>query len=1076
MIHIPRWGPLPSFSMVAAFVVLLAGPALAQETVITGRVTSDQGNPLGGASITVANTSISAATAEDGTYRLVIPAGAIRGAEATLTVRFIGRRPAVQRVPLEPGTQTVNFQLAADPFLLDAVVVTGTAGAMEARKLSFAVASVSAEQLQEVPGMSALQGIQGKVAGARLVPTTAQPGGDVAVRLRGATSIGGRQDPLMIVDGVISRFGLGDIASQDVERVEVIKGAAASSLYGANAANGVIQVFTKRGRNLAEGELRVTLRTEGGMNQMPSRLEFAQSHYYEVDGTSGNCAANGWTVDPVSSALDAAQAYCLGGSGGRVTKGNQVADNRFPVYYDAWDALVKTGNFYTGYVSVGQRRGTTNFNVSFEHTRNQGVIYELGGFTRENFRINLDQQLRPNLTGAFSAFYGTSTNGRTDDGQTSPFFGVMFVQPDFNLREPDSLWTYQCTVPLSGDIANDFNPLCELANIKQTRDRNRFSGSGRLRWQPLEWLTAEGAFAYDQESQSRKDYTPLGYPTSVGTPTDGFLFRQSINNHLYNGNVTLTGRWTFGDIVNTTRASANMENQQNLLHQSNSGTLIVARVPEFAGTDPSTQRAESNEETIRNRSYLLISTFDIKDRYILDGLVRTDASSVFGPDSRWSTYYRASAAWRVSEDVSIPGIDEFKLRGSYGTAGLRPEFDYQYQILAVTAGGFSKQVLGNPDLKPARSGELELGTNLEFGNGLFNLEYNYSQKTTKDQILLVDLPAATGYSDGQWQNTGALRARTHELAFGARLINSRNTSLMLNIVGDRTRQVINEWDIPARQYAFQQMPTTFFLGEGSDLGVMHGNLWITDIDQLYDDPAKVNDPAWSRDSVMVNEDGYVVRRSAYGTLSESAIKYVTCKREDASGNCLETTNVVQIGDANPDFNLSFNLTLSVNRFTINGLLDWQKGGQLYNGTRQWSFQATRDRDQDQAGKPANDATCGTISDPMPSCPRKAAGYYAVGFYNGLDPSSYFVEPGSYAKLKELSVGYTFMSDQLQRIGLGAIEQLKLGFIGRNVFTITDYSGLDPEVSGVFGDPFQIKMDWFQYPQFRQFSTVVEITF
>jgi hypothetical protein len=153
-----------------------------------------------------------------------------------------------------------------------------------------------------------------------------------------------------------------------------------------------------------------------------------------------------------------------------------------------------------------------------------------------------------------------------------------------------------------------------------------------------------------------------------------------------------------------------------------------------------------------------------------------------------------------------------------------------------------------------------------------------------------------------------------------------------------------------------------------------------------------------------------------------------------------------------------------------------RGGDLYNGTRQWAFQATRDRIQDQSGKAANAATCGTVAPTMPSCPKKPLGYYAVGFYNGLDPNSFFVEDGSYMKLKELSAHYTFNSSQLSRIGLGRVPSIRLGLIGRNLLTFTDYSGLDPEISGLFGDPFQVRMDWFQYPQFRTFSAVAEITF
>jgi len=227
---------------------------------------------------------------------------------------------------------------------------------------------------------------------------------------------------------------------------------------------------------------------------------------------------------------------------------------------------------------------------------------------------------------------------------------------------------------------------------------------------------------------------------------------------------------------------------------------------------------------------------------------------------------------------------------------------------------------------------------------------------------------------------------------------------------------------------------------------------------------------------MVNEDGYVVRRSAYGTINERAIKYVYCKRPGPGGTCLETSNIVQIGNANPDFNLSFGLGFTYHRLAVNALMDWSYGGDLYNGTRQWAFQATRDRVQDQSAKPQNAANCGVVADPMPSCPRKALGYYGVGFYNGLDPDDFFVEPGSYAKLKELSIHYTFSHNQLRAVGLSSLGEARLGFVGRNLFRITKYSGLDPEVSGLFGDPFQVRLDWFQYPQFRTFSAVVEITY
>ena len=1075
--RVPKFGPLLATSVAAALVALTA-PLAAQEAVIKGKVTSATGEPLGGASIVVANTNLGAVTAANGTYTLTIGANAAHGQQIVLTARYIGHKPITRTVALTGGEQQQDFQLAADPLRLEEVVVTGVAEATDRRKLPMTVATVGTDQLQAVPGGTALQAVEGKVAGVRLIPNSAQPGGEPVLRLRGATSIGGRQDPLIIVDGVITRFGLADIAGEDVERVEIVKGAAASALYGSDAANGVVQVFTKRGQSLPDGGIRVTTRVEGGVNNMPTRLEFSHHHAWEVNSTPTYCVTKNaaWTVSAEGN-------YCLSAAGARVIKTDQISNNPFSTYYDHWDALVNTGQFWTGYASVGQRLGGTNFNASLEETRNKGVIFGLGGYNRQNFRINVDQQIRSSLDASMSAFYGRSTNGRAAEGQTGPFFGLMFLQPDVNIQaccNPDGS-KYIAKVPLSGDVANDFNPLYELANRKMDQDRNRFSGSGRLRWRIKTWLQAEGTFGYDQESSDSTDLFPYGYLTSTGTPQSGSLSARSTNNWQANGGVTLTSvRHLGSQITNTTKVAAIFEDQRDRFLQSGAGAFTVPRVPELGtGTDATTITSLSHDERIRNENFYGVTTFDIKDRYILDGLVRRDGSSLFGPNNRWATYYRVSGAWRLTQDVRIPGVDEMRLRGSYGTAGLRPGFNNQYDILSVQGGGFRAITAGNPNLKPARSAELEVGTNIEFSGGRYTLEYSYAEKKTTDQLLLVDLPAV-GWYQNQWQNVGSLRARTHELTLAARVINTPGTQLTLNIVGDRTRQAITDWPLPERLYSYEQMPSAFFLGKGSDLGVMYGNHWIRNIDELYADPAKaaLSGPGqtWSRDSVMVNEDGYVVRKSVYGTPAERAIKYVYCKVPGAAGTCTITSNIVKIGNANPKFNLSFGLSFTMSRLSVNALLDWSYGGQLYNGTRQWAFQATRDRVQDQFGKPQNAATCGVVSDPMPSCPQKALPYYGVGFYNGLDPDDYFIESGSYAKLKELGVNYTFSRDQLGAIGLRNLGELRFGVIARNLFTITKYTGLDPEVSGLFGDPFQVRMDWFQYPQFRTLSAVVEITY
>ena len=258
-----------TFALIALFAAI-GGEAQAQSAVITGRVTGRSSEALGGAIVVIDELGTAVATATSGTYTLTVAPEKTKGQTVTLRARYIGFSPATKQVTLTPGTQTQDFELKFDPMTLDAVVVTGVAEATEVKKLTFAVGHVDASQLQQAPAVSALGSLEGKVAGVRVIQSSGAPGSQPAIRLRAATAIASPSacssqpcastdapGPLIIVDGTITRHGLADINSEDIERVEVVKGAAASSLYGSDAANGVVQVFTKRGDRIQIGRAHV---------------------------------------------------------------------------------------------------------------------------------------------------------------------------------------------------------------------------------------------------------------------------------------------------------------------------------------------------------------------------------------------------------------------------------------------------------------------------------------------------------------------------------------------------------------------------------------------------------------------------------------------------------------------------------------------------------------------------------------------------------------------------------------------------------------------------------------------------
>jgi hypothetical protein len=650
---------------------------------------------------------------------------------------------------------------------------------------------------------------------------------------------------------------------------------------------------------------------------------------------------------------------------------------------------------------------------------------------------------------------------------------VTFIEPYINLFAPNPDGTpYAAVIP--HQLPNAANPLYTLANEHITTDRTRITGYAKATYRLFDWLSLEGNYNYDEESSNFTDEIPKNFLNASGVATTGQLVKIDSGGRTFNTGVTLTSTRNLNmggvRIRNTTKAAYIYEDQTARSLGDTGKAFTVVATPEFNAVDFSTLSPFSHNHTIRNKNYYVVSNFDINDRYILDGLVRWDGSSLFGPESRWQTYYRASGAYRLSQDFHINGIDEFKLRASYGTAGLRPSFSAQYETFANSGGKLTKVTLGNNGLRPAHSGELELGTNIDF-LGRFSLDYSYSRKNTSDQIILVPLSAAAGYRY-QWQNAASLLGKTHEASLRVILADRPELSWQFNVAADRTRQTITALNtapfLTGPSYAGSTDVTQIFqIRAGETFGVMYGTKIVRSINELYDDPSK--SPAcpgtWCPDSVIVNEDGYVVRKSGYHTANEKFLTYV-----DKSGS-----PIVKIGDVNPDFNASFTSNVRFKSFTAYVLVDWVQGGNIYNGTRQWPFFEYRDRLYDQTSKPA--VNCTGSPDPT-HCPystgKKPIAYYQ-GLYNGINPIDYFVESGTYVKIKELNVSYTIGRGTLEKLGWG-VNSLRIGVIGRNLFTFTKYSGYDPEVAGLSGDPYSFRFDGFSYPNFRTFTGFMEINF
>jgi hypothetical protein len=269
----------------------------------------------------------------------------------------------------------------------------------------------------------------------------------------------------------------------------------------------------------------------------------------------------------------------------------------------------------------------------------------------------------------------------------------------------------------------------------------------------------------------------------------------------------------------------------------------------------------------------------------------------------------------------------------------------------------------------------------------------------------------------------------------------------------------------------------FRIAANQPFGIIYGEKWIRTQQQLEEtiaNGALSGSPA----DYVVNDEGFYVKKSAFQTISEVPLKDVACETRDASGKCTTTTTNQVIGDVNPDFTMGLNSTLQFKGLSLTGTLTWVKGGNIYNMTRQWPFNELRDPVFDQSAKPAT--TCAADwPKSNPTCPystgKKPTSYYST-FYDAITPNDYFVENGTYLRLRELAVNYTIPTRLLNAVGVRGFRSARIGLVGRNLWTQTKYKGYDPDVTGPNGDPFSYRVDYFTYPAYRTVTGMIELGF
>lgn len=1103
--------------LLAAVLALAAGAAQAQaqNAVISGRVASDQGQPLYGANVYITEMNISVGTNQQGQYTITIPAARVSGQQAVLRVRSVGYAPQEKTISITPGSQTVDFSLKADAIRLTEMVVTGVTAATEAIKVPFALTKVDSAQMPVV-GASAISQLQGKVPGAQIV-SAGRPGAAPTIVLRGVSSLnaaGRSQGPLYIVDGVLIDGDVPDINPADIESMEVVNGAAAASLYGSRAGSGVINIVTRKGRS-TDG-VKFSARTEYGASDMERRFPSAQTNFMATDPTGqyfctretvggSPCARYVDIYEEQRRVNDQALDYALPPQGflrdagiafaatyPMLTGSYQV--NPWPKTFDPVSQLVTNSAFSNTNLDV---RGTvgdgnTNFYASVSNFDQQGAVKYLDGFRRTGGRVNVEHRFSDKLSmGVNTYFAQTKQDGANldDTGSGGPWFTITRTPAFVDLSQRDQFGRlFIRTNPLAQGDQNG-SPAYPLENLRRVDKGGRFIGGMNLRYQPITWLTLGGNFGYDRSSG---DYTSLrdrGYRSTSVSPSTaaGAITQRSFDNQSLNGQLDATATKNFGELETTVLARY-LYSQRDGSNMNHSGNNLV--VPGLETADAATEgyNIGSSTESVREIGIAGGVNLTYKSRYVLDATIRRDGSSLFGPDNRWATYGRVSTTWIASEENWWPAPDAlslFKLRANYGSSGNSPRFSAQYETFTIGTGGtLNPSTLGNRNLKPEVKKEMELGADMEFF-GRLGATITYADARISDQILQVKPPTASGFQT-QWQNAGQIQNKTWEASLNLPVINRPDVSYSTRLIYDHTKSTITKLSVPpfTGTITAANTYTVYQFREGEEIGTFYGTAFAKSCSDLPGDFVGQCGPG---KAFQTNNDGFIVWVGEGNSQDEGITKNLWTSNLPAElapwgvranwGMPIVTRSddqaplFARLGNGIPDFHLGWSHNVRYKRLSAYALVDASIGQDVWNIAYAWSLGDFMTAEQDQTGKSIQEAKpLGYWWRRGPGGPNGSSGI--GGMYDVLGPNNFHTESGSYAKLREVRLDY--------HVGqVGGVGDWSLGVVGRNLHTWTSFRGWDPETGQPGGDLNSSALNavaGYRFPNMRTFTLSLSTSF
>lgn len=998
------WAPLYGYSQ---------NPTSTINSVLHGTIIdSKKGEPLEGASVSIRNTTHSVLTDRNGKFTF-------RTGQKLPYILIISN-VGYKSVTVTATREDIEIKLDEQAVQLDEVVVTGVAEGTSRKKLSFALTKVNTEQLNTVPAADASQSLRGKVAGLQI--DQAAGNGAATVYLRGAKSINGNIAPLVVVDGFVTALDLSDLNPQDIESIEVVKGAAASALYGTRGEGGVIQVITKKGKGI--NKLNITVDNEYGISNVQRTPPTAQTHFYKVnpDGSFVLSAGNDRTLDLQAN-------------------GFSLNQHRYTKYNDNVNNILSNNAYYTNFASVSTAGEKFNLYASFQNQSKGGIAGPIKPDTRRTALLNVGFKPNSKLDAEVTLQYfnrNTPSSSLSSSGAGSVLYSALLYEPFIDLTEKQADGRYAFK-PYGFDIQkfNVGNPFYQLSYREYQDVSNNFLLGGKIRYRFSKKISAEINGAFQNEYSENEDYYPVGYQTLTAEVTRNNGYYGLSNNHASskNAQVQLNYNDHFGDFdFGVNLKSVYEESRSTGL--SGSGYNLSAPVKSLGVVEAASRSTSSSWSQLVNYGYFLNVKSAWRNKVFVDLLGRFDLSSRFGANVDAAFFPRGSVAYRITEDVDLGLITDLKFRAAYGQAGSLPPFGAKDSRVTLTSsGGVSYTRKDNTDLTRAVTSELEAGFDAVLF-GRINVQANYSNATSKNDFILVPaFPPTTGTA-GIYDNLGEVKSNSIELEVNGNIVTKGKFNWNAGATFSRVRSEITSLgDVP------EFTSGDFRKAAGISPYSYYGYSILTGLDQL-----EVNKEgfvgnalggAYKPEDFTVNKLGFVVLKNQLGTAAETPVFY----QNAATGN----TKV--IGDAQADFLVGFTNSISWGPLSLYGVLDWKQGGQKYNETVNYLTYQYRSVFTERA------VAAGL---PLP---------FTTAVFNAQQTTDYWIEPSGYVSIREISLSYQL---PVQKFGLGkAIRSAKFSLIGRNLYTWTKFSGVTPEGWDI---------DFYSYPAFRTFSGRLTLNF